>query len=330
MKHLFLLLVLAIFLPVAAVAADFTATADRDHVDQGQSFKLQLTLSGVKAKSGPDIDALKKSFTIVSEVQSSNATSINGIVSFSVDWQLMLIPKQEGQLTIPPVTIETADGRLRTAPVTLNVEQASSRMSSQISADGSMVSITAKASTTTPYRNQPILYTIRCVVRGYVSGVGLSDISVSNAIVQRQGKPDVYDQVQNGVPVRVVEFHYIITPLQPGKITIPPAVLKGKIGTPYFGPMIDPFGGTFMFSARARQALDFFSSFGGDPFRVASNATLLDVKPPASAMDPWLPLTSLKITEDIDASQPVRVGEPLNSKNHTAGARRGRRSAAGS
>jgi hypothetical protein len=314
MKQFFLFTVLAIFLPASAIAANFTATLDRNHIGQGENVTLQLTLSGAKAKGDPDVSALRQFFTIISEAQSSDITIINGAASFSNGWQYTLSPRREGQITIPAMKIETDSGTLHTAPVALEVDHASPQTLPQMSTGGGMVSLNAKASTTTPYQNQPILYTIRCVVRGDVSDAALGDISVNNAIIQREGKPSVHDEVEKGATVRVVELHFIITPLQPGKITIPAAVLKGKIQEPDIAPMTDPFGGGFMFSPGTRQALNFFSSFGGEPFTVASNTTVLDVKPPARAMDPWLPLKSLNIEEDVDTSQPVHVGELLTRK----------------
>ncbi len=203
---------------------------------------------------------------------------------------------------------------MSTLPLTLNVDRPAPKISSQISKDGSTVSISASASTQTPFRNQPIRYTIKCIVRGAISKVAMDDITVPNAIVERQGKPDIHDQFEKGVPVRVVEIHYIITPLQAGKVTIPSAVLKGEIESSALGPMVDPFGGQFMTSPQAQQALNFFSAYWGDPFSVASNTIELDVKPPVGAMDPWLPLKSLKVEDSIDASQAVHVGEPLSRK----------------
>ncbi|HEY5238433.1 MAG TPA: BatD family protein [Rhizomicrobium sp.] len=314
MKRIFLFPVLAVFLPLSAIAANFAATLDRNRIGQGENVTLQLTLSGTKAKGDPDIGALKQLFTIVSEAQSSDITIVNGAASFSNGWQYTLSPKREGQISIPAMKIETDAGTLHTAPVMLEVDHASPQVLPQMGTGEGMVSLSAKASMATPYQNQPILYTIRCVVRGDVSDAALSDISISNAIVQREGKPSVHDEIEKGGTVRVVELHFIITPLQPGKITIPPAVLKGKIQEPDIAPMTDPFGGGFLFSPGTRQALNFFSSFGGEPFTVASNTTVLDVKSPARAMDPWLPLKSLNIKEDIDTSQPVHVGEPLTRK----------------
>ncbi len=105
MKRLSLVLALATGLSAPALAADFNAFIDSDHIEQGKNFKLRLTLSGAKADSGPDVSALKKSFTLVSEEQSSNATGVSNTALFSVDWLLTLLPKTGGELIIPAVTI---------------------------------------------------------------------------------------------------------------------------------------------------------------------------------------------------------------------------------
>jgi hypothetical protein len=197
--------------------------------------------------------------------------------------------------------------------IALPKPDADASASQQTAVAGGMISVTAKADTVTPYQNQPVLYTIRVIVRTSISGASVSNIDIANAIVEGKGAPDVSDEIDRGIPVRVAEFHYIITPLQPGKMTIPPVVLQGKFQAPNLAALADP-SGSFAVSSGTQQSMNFFSTYGGEPFSIASNATLLNVKPPAAAMDPWLPLTSLKISEKIDASQSIHVGEPLIRK----------------
>lgn len=183
---------------------------------------------------------------------------------------------------------------------------------SQINMDGSTVSISALVSSARPYQNQSIRYTVKCVMRGNISDASLGDIGVSNAIVERQGEPEVHDEVENGSTFRVIEFHFIITPLQPGEISIPPAVMQGKIRTPDIAVGASQFGDGL--SRAMRQAMSFLSAFDDEPFSVASNTVQLEVKAPATAMDPWLPLTSLRIMDGAGTPQAVKVGEPLSRK----------------
>ena len=174
------------------------------------------------------------------------------------------------------------------------------------------VSISASASTEAPYQNQSILYTVRVVARASVSNVSLDDPHVANAIVERQGEPQTRRSTENGAPVNLVEFHFIITPLRPGSVTILPLVLKGEAETPS-APAPDQFGGSFM--AEMSRAMNAISSLaGGQPFRVAGNQTILNVRPPVAAINPWLPLASLKLTEDMPLAQSIRVGDLISRK----------------
>jgi hypothetical protein len=174
------------------------------------------------------------------------------------------------------------------------------------------VSISASASTEAPYQNQSILYTVRVVARASVSNVSLDDPQVANAIVERLGEPQTRRSTENGAPVNLVELHFIITPLRPGSATISPVVLKGETETPN-ATVPDRFGGGFMAGmARAMNAIS--SLAGGEPFSVASNKTILNVRPPVAAINPWLPLASLKMTEDMPVPQSVRVGDLISRK----------------
>jgi hypothetical protein len=178
-------------------------------------------------------------------------------------------------------------------------------------ADGA-VSISASASTEVPYQNQSVLYTVRVVARAAVSNVSLSELRVANAIVERQDEPRVRRSTENGAPVNLVEFHFIITPLQPGPATIPPVILKGETETPDVTPS-DQFGGGFM--AGMLRAMNAISSLaGGQSFSAASNKTILNVRPPVAAINPWLPLASLKLTEDTPVAQSLRVGDLISRK----------------
>jgi hypothetical protein len=174
------------------------------------------------------------------------------------------------------------------------------------------VSISASASTKSPYQNQSILYTVRVIAHTGVSNVSLSDLRAANAIIEREGEPKVRQSDENGVPVVLVDFNFIITPLKAGSIVIPPVVLKGEIEAPDSVPS-NPFGGSFM--ANMMRTMNAISSLAGDQsFSAASNATVLNIRPPVEGMDSWLPLASLKITEDASAPQSVRVGDLISRK----------------
>ena len=172
-----------------------------------------------------------------------------------------------------------------------------------------VVSLSAAVSTEAPYQNQSILYTVRMVSRAGLSNTSLAEIVVPNAIVEREGEPQTRQAIEGGVPVILGEFHFIITPLRPGPVTIPPAVLQGDIVTSDGTAQAE---GLMVGLARAMKAISALA--GGESFNVTSNKIVLNVRSPVAGNTPWLPLSSLKISEDISAAQSVHAGDLITRK----------------
>lgn len=307
----------SLFITAQAFAASLTASVDRATVGAGESFRLELSLSGASPKGGPDFTPLEKDFTIVSKGQSSQTTIINNRVSSSINWQLVLIAPIAGDYRIPPLSVDTDEGRLESDPLNISVEK-SSAPSPQAEASGTTgtapkaLSVQTDISTRTPYQNEPVLYTVKLVAARSVGDVGIPEFTVPDAVVEKLGDAKVYDARAGDAPVKVIEARYLITPLKSGKIKIPPYIFQGQVvsdvqrgrrslfNDPFFD-MPDPFG--------------MFEGFGNfattEPFAIAGDEVTLDVKAPAAAMDPWLPLYDLKISENLSGAEDARVGEPL-------------------
>jgi len=313
MRNIFAAALFLILFTSPAWAAEFTATVESNDVAADEGFSLQLSLTGTDAKSDPDVTALQQSFTVVSEGHSSNTSIINGHVSSSIGWDITLIPKKEGSVEIPSVSIDTDAGTLHTQPIALKVAGLVTQAGHAPGyvAGRNNISVSAKAEENNPYQNQPISYTVTVTARATIADVTVSDMNVDHAIIEKQGQPEMRDEVENGVPIKVIKLRLLITPLTAGKITIPPVTLQGQIeneqqprGQANNG-MMDPF--------QMMQNMGGFGFRSFKPFSIASNAVELDVKPPAVAMDPWLPLHALTIHEKMDATQ-AKVGEPLTRK----------------
>ena len=282
-----------------------------------EAVTLQLTLTGAEAKTSPDTAALTQAFSIVGQGQTSETRIINGVMSSSIGWQLTLMPKSSGHVTIPAVTINTDKGQLSTQPIILEIGGANS--SSKIQANAPEPSkdrgvlITASANNLEPYQNQPIIYTVRILTHATLQDISLSDVHADNAIVQPQGEPQIKDAEDNGVPGKVIEFRYVVTPIQAKPVTIEPVTLQGSIESAAPTHRIAQISNGFTDPFALLQAMN--SHFGGfaqmRPFQITSNAVSLQVKPPAAIMEPWLPLENLQITETFNLPKTIKVGEPL-------------------
>jgi hypothetical protein len=314
----FILAFALLMLPLPAFAASFTATVDSANIMTGESVSLLLTLTGAQPKGNPDTQVLAKDFDIVGQAQTSETSIINGAVSSNQGWQLTLLPKHDGHVTIPPVSIETSSGSLATQPVVLDIggtTNSSGGSSSAVKnpqARAVPATIAASVDTDNPYQNQPVLYTLRVVAHDNLSNLSLGDVIAEGAIVQPQGKAMVTDSVENGQPVKVIEFRYLITPVQAKEITIAPVKLQGSVESEDDAPnpghinknMMDPFA---LFQSMGMGRMPGFATMR--PFSVASNAVELKTRAPAVAMDPWLPLKNLRIEQSVEPQQPVKVGD---------------------
>ena len=58
-----------------------------------------------------------------------------------------------------------------------------------------------------------------------VVDIKMPKFSLENAHVEVHGEPKTYHKVIEGVNVGIIEFDYLITPLKPGVLKIPPGYL---------------------------------------------------------------------------------------------------------
>ena len=296
-------------LPAFVWAAEFTAGVNRDQLVLGEGLILNLKLSDASPKGNPAMSILEKHFDLASRGQSTHTSIINGRVSSAITWTYILTPKEEGNITIPSISIETSEGTLGSQPVSLLVDKASSQPSEN---QRKAVSLTARTSQFNPYKNEPITYAATLVSPHNMTNVKLGEFSVDNAIVETLKEPVRYHTVENGIELEVIEIKYLVTPLKSGKITIPSFVIQGDIpggGSPfgsYLNDETDSFG--------MLQNITPFGVFGmtrPEPFRAAADEITLEVKPPVPGVVPWLPATSVEIFENWEDGQILKVGEPI-------------------
>ena len=326
-----LLFSFALLLGQPARASTFSATVDKTQVNQGDGVRLQLSLSGTTSYSGaPDFTPLAKDFSIISRGQSSQISVINNKATSSITWELLLMPKKKGDLIIPSISIKTDQGILKTQPIKINVGNApaSGKASGTLKKyrGNRAIHVVTNVSSKFPYQNQPIFYSVKLIASKQIANIALPDFKIEGAIVNQQGDPKIYDAVQGGKRVKVVEVNYLITPMQAGKITIPPYTFQGDTkadgrGSGYGGRrVIDPFNDPFFGGHSSNDPfamLDSFGLFSGlmmQPFAVSSEPIDITVKKPEAAIDPWLPLYSMNVSESFDGEENAKVGEPITRR----------------
>lgn len=299
-KYLFSLFVL---LPTLLFSGEFTASVSRNPVNLGESFTLSLTLRDASAKGTPAIDALKKSFSIHSQQQMFNTVVVNGQVTSSTTWKYQLIPQREGEELIPPIILNTSEGIISSKPLTIRVVKAATATSDNPDTHALPI-LTTDVSNLTPYKNEPITYTVRIVSKRDMANISMQKVTLENAIIEKNGDPIAYQKVIDGVKTGIVEFHYLITPLKAGPLKIPSIQVEGvipirkKARGNFFDDVPDPFA-----------MIQGFNQL--QPFALATEEVVFDVQPPVAGINPWLPARSLTIEEISNTSQSLQVGEPF-------------------
>lgn len=293
-----------IFFPIASFAAEFIASLDHNQINVGDSFTLQLKLSDASPEGYPDTSELKKDFTILGKQQLSNTTIINGNVSSSTSWQYRLAPKKEGKYTIPPIKIESSEGVLTSQPISLSVGKGSGPSTNP----DKSITFSASVNKRTPYKNEPIIYTVRFTSQENLVNIQLGESLVDGAVIKTIRKPEVIERVDNGIPTKILEAKYIITPLKPGSVKIPGFLIQGQKVVQDKSPFYSVFGREEGFSS----ILKGFENLGIErlePFTLISNEVVLDVKSPPQNLSVWLPAESLEISESLPENQSFKVGE---------------------
>lgn len=269
-------------LPLFLFSAEFTATVSQNKVSLGEGFTLTLTLKDTSAKTPPSFEPLKPNFLIHSQQQASTMRMSDRRVSSSTTWTLGLIPQGVGNVPIPAISIETPEGKLLTQPIAIEV----TREKSQNKEDP--LRLETEVSNPSPYKNEPFFLTVRLTSKQTLTNIHLEKFEVEGAIVENAGEPKKREKSEQGVKVGIMELTYLVIPLKPGSLKIPPITIQGGIAQPN--------------SSAADDFLNPFALIQGfahvQPFAVTTKELMVEIRPPVGGLTPWLPAQAFDIQEN--------------------------------
>jgi hypothetical protein len=323
------LFLLLFFSPLFGWSQSFSAHANKTKVAIGENLTLHLELEDPSTQDTPDFSEISKNFQIVGQQSSSVTKIINGSSSSSRTWDLTLTPLQSGQQMILPATIETQSGILQTQAIAIDVvpENPAREISS---AKRSGLSLTARINKTSLYKNQPVLVHFELALGTSARNIQFGDFSVKNAIVERQGDPQVHKRWVQGKEQQTVDMSYLVTPMKEGILDLPSltvqaevAALRPQVKARALNSFSDDEDGGDPFAQMQNQMQNIMSNFMGNtgafddfnslrPVAVHSQPIHVKVIAPIIGMNPWLPAENLALSESW--SGVAKVGEPLSLK----------------
>jgi len=277
-------------------AATIKVKSDRNPVAMNESFRLTFEADG-SVDDDPDFKGLEQSFEIMNQSQGTTMQIINGQVSQSRQWTVVLMPKRSGRLVVPQIPF----GKDKSQSLVIDVtEQAAPTAAANNSALFIEVGAETAMGSEAAYVQSQVIYKARLFRAVNVANARLSEpvISDADAVIEKLGEDREFETTRDGRRYVVLERSYAIFPQQSGTLTISPLTFEGQIVN------------------RSRGMFDVFEQ-GGAIRRVRSEGVTLNVKavPATEDKQQWLPAREVQLIEewpdDIDLTQAVTAGEPL-------------------
>ena len=287
LRQAFLTTLLVFITPLSA-HADFTASVDRTTIASHESLELTLR-TDESTKVSPDLGTLAESFDLLGIRQQQSTRIVNGRSSYARDWIVTIMPRKQGKLTIPAISL----GDQQTQPINITVRDDNV----ETPATGPLL-MRAEVSSKSIYVQQELLLSVQILFSiPLYDDNRLSALDISDALVQQLGETRKFDTVIDGVRYQGFELKYAIHPQTAGELTIPSLTFSGVAAD----PRESFIGGIF--------------SSSGRPVQARSPEIEVTVKPRPDnfpANEPWLPARQLTIEEQW--SQPLsnlKVGDAI-------------------
>lgn len=265
-------------------SAAVRAWLDRDSMQLGETVTLNVESDNSTA-SEPDFSALLGDFNSLGTQSSRQISMTNGSTVAKTVWAVGLEPKHAGTLLIPALSA----GGESTNALSLTVLPAPAGAQGK---PGDTLFIEVTADPLSPYVQQQVRYTVKLYFSVNLTDGSLDEPAAGNAVAQKLGRDKQYVATVNGQRYHVLERNYAVTPEKSGALELPQLNFRGSAVD-----NSDPTG----FFQRGRSV------------SARSDAVQLEVRPkPASwGTAPWLPATSLSLSDESVVPGEIKVGEPL-------------------
>ncbi|MCW8832557.1 MAG: BatD family protein [Colwellia sp.] len=266
-----------------------TTSIDTNPVMSNESIVLTVTADDSVERDALDTSPLATNFIVARTEVSSQTSMVNFKTSRTTRWQIVLIPRKTGKLTIPELTI---DGHHSQAISVNVIEQGSQSATKQQD-----IFISTELSANDVYVQQLVTLTVKLHVGVQLQRGSLSEPTLDGATIVQIGKDQESDGIINGKRYRIIERTYAITPEQSGELTLDSPMFSGEV----------------MVQSRRRSG---FLSFGETkPVNVLGKKLSLNVRPipdSYSTGDNWLPSELLTLHQEWQpSSSEFKVGEPI-------------------
>ncbi len=273
----------------AYALSSVTATVEKNPAMLNESILLTVVADDNVDRNALDTSPLLSDFIVGQTSVSSQTSIINFKTSRTTKWQIILIARYAGKLTIPALSIDNK----QSDPIQITVVEASSA-NTNAQAD---IFITSELSTKQVYVQQLLTLSLKLHFSVELKGGNLTEPSLTGASIEKIGQNKQSDSIINGKRYRVIEQTYAITPEQSGEFTLTAPLFSGEV----------------LQASNSRSS--FFNLAQTKPVSILGNELEISVLPipenyPANAQ--WLPTDILTLHQEWQSTGgKFIVGEPI-------------------
>jgi len=245
---------IVVLLPIvaAAQAADsvqVNVSLDRDKIGLDEQAVLQVEVSGGSQDlPEPRIPNLP-AFEIYSQGRSSNISIVNGVVTSSVTYRYLVIPRKPGSFPIDQIAVVYNNHRYVGNSVTLEVLNKGNSASQDLNdraVDTSGATkdyfLEAVVDKKNPFVNEQVTLTLKFYIAvQYYGSPELTEPTTTGFWTEVLGNKAPYYQRLNNRRYRVIERKYALFPTQTGELTIGQATIRATVAGKQRRSR-DPFG----------------------------------------------------------------------------------------
>lgn len=285
---LFLCALFAAALSSQSQADSLTSTVNRDLISVDETLELTVRYSGKRTQQQPDFSQLSEDFEILSTSQSNQFQSINGKVTSSTNWTMILAPRQKGRLIVPSFRF---DGQVSDALI-VSVVEAAPTPAGKVK-DVFIETVVDKNSV---YVQEEVIVRYKLYYSINVDSLDAQPLKLDNVV--KVDLPDTrYTRKIDNKLYRVAEYAYALFPQNSGTLEIPVLLWDLKIPKKNSNRTLFGFSGRYEIS------------------RQRTEKKTIEVRPrPASfpAGKPWIPARELTLQQAWSSPPSTfKVGEPI-------------------
>jgi len=271
-----------------AIAQEFTATVSSTSIGINESILLNIRLEDNKRISTPDFNTLNLQFDILSNSRETQRSIINGKQTWVGEWQLLLSPKEAGDLVIPSFSYQ----QLFTEAITIHV----SDKKTEHKAPKDNIFLQVNLDKSTLYVQEQLLVSVKLHTRVPLNDYTVEEPKLPNAAIEQVAEKKYRSNINNKA-YTTLEIIYAIYPQQSGQYTLPALNWQVQQASGRRGLLNHNIG-------RLNQR----------EYTITSEEHTIEVLPvPATfAATHWLPATTVTLSEKWSQSLlQAKVGEPL-------------------